>query len=124
MGEAQLLDVRGNDGGWNYGSREALEVDLPSYPETTALALVGLQGHAGLQGHPGMTGPIEVAVRMLRGSPSPLARAWLTIALRLHGVEVPATLEEAQSPDVLITALEALGSPEGNFALLKTGAIA
>jgi hypothetical protein len=130
MGEAQLLDVRGKDGGWNYGSREALEVDLPSYPETTALALVGLQGHAGLEGRPGlqgrtgMPGPIEVAVRMLRGSPSPLARAWLTIALRLHGVEVPATLEEPHSPDVLITALEALGSPEGNFALLKTGAVA
>ena len=44
MGEAQLMDVRSRDGGWNYGSPAALGVDLPSYPETTALALVALQG--------------------------------------------------------------------------------
>ena len=44
MGEAQLMDVRSRDGGWNYGSPAALGVDLPSYPETTALALMALQG--------------------------------------------------------------------------------
>ncbi len=44
MGEAQLMDVRSRDGGWNYGSPAALGVDLPSYPETTALALLALQG--------------------------------------------------------------------------------
>ena len=48
MGEAQLMDVRSRDGGWNYGSPAALGVDLPSYPETTALALVGLQGRGDL----------------------------------------------------------------------------
>ena len=115
MGEAQLLDVRSKDGGWNYGSRAALEVDLPSYPETTALALVGLQGHAE------MRGPIEVAGRMLRGSPSPLARAWLTIALKLHDAEVPAIPDEDPSRDTLITAIEALGAAEGNYGFLKAG---
>lgn len=115
MGEAQLLDIRCRDGGWNYGNRTVLEVELPSYPETTALALLGLQGH------PGIGDAVEAAGRMLRGSPSPMARAWLNIALRLHGAEVPAAPDETPGPDVLITALEALGSAEGNYALLKAG---
>src|SRR5579864_1743401 len=44
VGEAQLLDVRCRDGAWNYGSRAVLGNDLPWYPETTAIALLGLQG--------------------------------------------------------------------------------
>ena len=115
LGEAQLLDVRCSDGGWNYGSRAALEIDLPSYPETTALALVGLQGRTDL-------GPaLDLAGKLLREASSPLARAWLTIALRLNGapVEIPAG---PVSSDVLITALEALGAPDGNYHLLKAGA--
>ena len=48
MGEAELMDVRCADGGWNYGSHAALQVDLVAFPETTALALIGLQGHADL----------------------------------------------------------------------------
>src|SRR5262249_41074294 len=48
LGHEQLLDVRCPDGGWNYGSRVAIGIDLPSYPETTALALVGLQGRKDL----------------------------------------------------------------------------
>lgn len=118
LGEAQLLDVRSKDGGWNYGSRAALEVDLPSYPETTALALVGLQGHSN------MNNAIGVAGRMLTSTISPLARAWLTIALRLNGAEIPSFPEEEPSPDILLTAVEALGSSDGNYTLLKTGAIA
>ena len=45
-GEALLLDVRCKDGGWNYGSAWTLGEDQRSYPETTALALLGLQGRA------------------------------------------------------------------------------
>ena len=48
MGEAELVDVRCADGGWNYGSHAALKVDLVAFPETTALALIGLQGHSNL----------------------------------------------------------------------------
>ena len=115
MGEAQLLDVRCRDGGWNYGSRAALGVDLPSYPETTALALLGLQGYSNL------ANSLELAGRMVRATKSPLARAWFAIALRLHGVEGPALPDNAPSPDLLITALEALGSPDGNHRFFKTG---
>ena len=43
-GEALLLDVRCKDGGWNFGSPSTLGEDQRSYPETTGLALLGLQG--------------------------------------------------------------------------------
>ncbi|HLX42071.1 MAG TPA: hypothetical protein VKR43_01490 [Bryobacteraceae bacterium] len=117
MGEAQLLDVRCADGGWNYGSRAALGVDLPSYPETTALALIGLQGH------PDLAHSIELAARMARETPSAMAAAWLAIALRVHGAEPPAPSGDV-SPDVLVTAVEALGAPAGNYAFLKAGGAA
>lgn len=115
VGEAQLLDVRSSDGGWNYGSRAALEVNLPSYAETTGLALLGLQGNSGA------TKSVEVAKRMADDTRSPLARAWLTIALRLHGVQPPAPLDQAPSNDIYITAIEALGAEGGNYRFLKTG---
>ncbi len=112
VGEAQLLDVRSDDGGWNYGSRAALGVNLPSYPETTGLALLGLQGRTDI------AESLEVAGRMLRANPSPLAKAWLTIALRLHGVDAP-ELSNEWTPDIMITAVEALSC--GNYKFFKTG---
>jgi len=114
MGEGQLLDVQCRDGGWNYGSRAALGVDLPSYPETTALALLGLQGRSGLEKS------IALARQMAQETASPMARAWLTVALRLHGVEPPQSAATVKA-DVLITSIEALGAPGGNYLLLKTG---
>jgi hypothetical protein len=114
MGEAQLLDVQCRDGGWNYGSRAALGVDLPSYPETTALALLGLQGHARLEKS------LELARKMADDTASPMARAWLTVALRLHGVAPPQSVATVKA-DVLITAVEALGSADGHYLFLKTG---
>jgi hypothetical protein len=122
MGEAQLLSVRCNGGGWNYGSPAARGQDLRPYPETTALALLGLQGRSGL-------GPsLGLAARMLSQTASPLARAWLTIALRVNGAAANAPAASSapgRAPeDVLITALEALSAPEGNHFLLQTGAVA
>jgi hypothetical protein len=52
-----------------------------------------------------------------------MARAWITLALRLHGVAGAETLDALPgpgSPDLTILALEALGAPSGNFGLLKT----
>ncbi len=116
-GQAQLLDVRGVDGGWNYGSPRALGVELPSYPETTALALVGLQGNQNLGN------AFALAQQMMLTTPQPLARAWLAIALRLHGQEAPEIASEP-SRDIMITAVEALAAREGNWKLLKTGGTA
>ena len=117
-GEAQLLDVRDRDGGWNYGSPKVLGVELPSYPETTALALVALQGRKDLGK------AFDLAHRQLRETPSPLARAWLTIAMRLHGIDVKMPGPPGKPPaDLVITALETLAAPEGNYRFLKTPAL-
>jgi hypothetical protein len=118
MGEAQLMDVRCRDGGWNYGSRAVMGGDLPSYPETTALALLGLQGHVDL------SRSLDLASQMARDQRSqmiidqqepqaqvrsPLARAWLRLALRLHGVHVDLPLGTPLR-DVVVTAIDAIGA--------------
>jgi len=113
MGEAQLMDVRSQDGGWNYGSPAALGVDLPSYPETTALALLALQGRNDLGK------AFDLARRQTGETPSPMARAWLTIAMRLHGVKPEELAGDPQS-DLMITGVEALAAPEGNFRSMQT----
>jgi hypothetical protein len=114
IGEAQLMDTRGRDGGWNYGSPAALGVDLPSYPETTGLALLALQEKKGLEG------AFDLAWKMMRDTPSPLARAWLVTSMRLHGMTPP---EQTGDPsgDIMITAVEALSAAEGNWKLMSTG---
>jgi hypothetical protein len=112
MGESQILDVRCQDGGWNYGNRMVWDVNLPSYPETTALALVGLQGRA--EAAPA----IEGAGKLVGSTQSPLANAWLTIALRLHGKDA-ADLTNEWTPDNMITAVEALS--RANYKFFKTG---
>jgi hypothetical protein len=115
LGEEMLLNVRCVDGGWNYGNRTARGDELRSYPETTGIALVGLQGR------PELGKTLDLAGGMLRETASPMARAWLTIALRVNGIFVAAP-DTQVTPDVLITALEALGAPDGNHSLLKVAA--
>jgi hypothetical protein len=114
-GEAQLMDVRCRDGGWNYGVPATVGGILPAYPETTALALLGLQDQRGLQS------AFDLAWRMLRDTPSPLGRAWLVIAMRLHGM-TPPELAGDPSGDLMITAVEALSAAEGNWKWMRTGA--
>jgi hypothetical protein len=116
-GEAELLNVRSRDGGWNYGESEVRGVDLPSYPETTALALLGLQGRGNLDS------AFDVAVGRMRQTPSPLARAWLTIAMRVHGKNVP-DFTAPPPDDLMITAVEALAAPGGNYRFMKTASLA
>jgi len=119
-GEALLLDVRCKDGGWNYGSAWTLGEDQRSYPETTAVALLGLQGR------PEAGSSLDLAGRWLQETPSALARAWITVALRLHGATIPnsTTLSaKTGSPDLMVLALEALGAPDGNYGLLKTQSV-
>jgi hypothetical protein len=119
-GEALILSRRCSDGGWNCGNPNVLNLDLPSYPETTALALVGLQGRNAQE----LAGPLEVARRNRAETKSSLAKAWLTIALRCHGENPSAHADNGRSlkGDVMLAALETLAHPNGNHALLRTGA--
>jgi hypothetical protein len=118
MGEEMLMDRRCVDGGWNYGNRRVLETDLESFPECTALALVGLHGAKRFDLRPSL----DLARREWSGRLSPLARVWLRIALRLHDAlpgEVPGP---EQFRDVTVAALEAIGAPDGNWKHLKAEA--
>jgi hypothetical protein len=114
IGEAHLMDVRCSDGGWNVGNRSARQQDLVAYPETTAIALLALQGHSDL----GKS--IDLATRLAGETISPLARAWLTIALRMHGVDVPrSTVTMASSPETMIAALSIIAEEKPEF--FRTG---
>ena len=116
MGEAELMDVRCGDGGWNYGSSAALKVDLVAFPETTGLALIGLQGHAGLEKS------LELAARMARETVSPLARSWLTIALRVNGMDVPASaVKIVTTPETAVLALSLIAEQNPHF--FRTGGV-
>ena len=117
-GEALMLTRRCADGGWNCGNPNVFDLDLPSYPETTGLALLGLQGRSEHE----LAGPLDVARRFRGETKSSLAKAWLAITLRCHGREVEAPAEEPRaSNDILLAGLEALAHPGGNYRLLRTG---
>jgi hypothetical protein len=114
-GEAHLMDVRCTDAGWNVGNRAARAQDLVAYPETTAIALLGLQGHKDLDKS------LDLAARMARDTISPLARAWLTIALKVYGADVPAsTVQTTSSPETMIAALNIIAEDQAEF--FRTGA--
>ena len=117
-GEELILSRRCTDGGWNYGTPNMLYVDLPSYPETTGLALLGLEGRRERD----FPGALDLAGRFRAETKSSLAKAWLQIALRIHGKNAPAPAESAwTASDVMLASLEALGHPEGNYKLLCAG---
>jgi len=120
-GEALVFSRRCSDGGWNCGNPNVLSFDLPSYPETTALALIGLQGRSAKE----LAVPLQAARRFRQETKSSLAKAWLNIALRCHGDTFDAPANDAKvSNDVMLTAIEALGHPAGNYQLLRTGGLA
>ena len=116
-GEALVWSRRCADGGWNCGNPNVFDLDLPSYPETTGLALLGLQGRSPQQ----LAGPLEVAQRFRAETKSSLAKAWLAIALRCYGQSVDAPADAARtSNDILLAALEALAHPDGNHRFFQT----
>ena len=117
-GEALILSRRCTDGGWNYGTPNMLFVEQPSYPETTALALLGLEGHVETD----FPDALDFAERSRKETKSSLGKAWLQIALRGHGRNPARPAETARtSNDIMLAALEALGHPDGNFKLFAAG---
>ena len=71
-----LLDRRCSDGGWNYGNKKVLGEELPSYPETTALALLGLAA-----GAHDLKASIDRAKTHLDSAKGAYGRALLSLAL-------------------------------------------
>jgi hypothetical protein len=121
-GEDLILSRRCTDGGWNYGTPNMLYVDLPSFPETTGMALLGLAGRN--EGE--FAGALDLAGRFRAETKSSSGKAWLQMALRCHGRNVAPPEESAwgsngSSSDVMLAALEALGHPEGNYKLFRAG---
>jgi hypothetical protein len=120
MGQKMMLDRRCRDAGWNYGNRRVLGEDLTAYPETTAVALLAFQGQETAE----IKAARALAGRFLAESHSELASAWLTLALRTHGVaylgsdDVPESA--AEKSDCMLTALRVLGAPPDHWALLAT----
>ena len=106
MSERMLLDRRCRDGGWNFGNRRVLGADLPSYPETTALALMALSGHTAVQWGTALDG-VE---RAWQKTGSPLARAWLSSCLLMYRGVRPEAVGERERPgnDLLVTAIEGI----------------
>lgn len=106
---------RCHDGGWNYGARMAFEIPLHSFPETTALALVGLQGRSGLGD------AVESARKIGQGHQSPLSQAWLSLGLRLHGQDAPGDEGDSAGNDIMLCAIRTLAARDGNWPILLTG---
>jgi len=117
LAEGMILRRRCADGGWNYGSRSALGIDLPSYPETTALALLGLQSC----GDADLSRDLVRARELWQQCQARLGRAWLAISLRNFGVDLPEDDRPLVKADILATALEALSARNGGHALLRPG---
>lgn len=114
-GEQMVLARRCADGGWNHGAPNTFHIDAPSYPESTALALLGLQGRRKEVGH-----TLALARWQWKAAESPLATAWLSIALQNWGESVPPPDDSTPiRGDIMLTALEALAHPRGNHALLR-----
>jgi hypothetical protein len=104
-GERMLLERRCRDGGWNYGNRRVLGADLPSYPETTALALMALGGHASVK----WGAALDRVQQLWSETRSPLARAWLAACLLVYRGERPREAEQAPvGNDILVAAVEAI----------------
>ena len=100
-----LLDRRCADGGWNYGAPIALEVDADSYPETTGMAILGLQGTS----PQALSSSMKLARKMLAMKPHANAMSWLQLGLSACGEPADAGEEEAiQCRNCLDYALRAI----------------
>lgn len=111
-----LLDRRCSDGGWNYGNKKVLGETLPSYPETTALALLGLAGTK----HD-LKSSIECAKSHLAEAKGSYGRALLTLALSLHGEKVEyETLHLTGHPgrNLMLASIEVLASKGASQSFL------
>jgi hypothetical protein len=115
--EKMLLARRCADGGWNHGNPVTLGKNMTSYPETTSLALIGLQGGRGFDLRP----PLAYLRGQLARPQSRAVRAWLTLAARMHGLEAPpvdSPLPPPRQREVVPAAIELLAQRDGHWTFL------
>jgi hypothetical protein len=77
---AVLADRECRDGGWNYGNPEAFGVPLPPFAQTTAIALLALQGSPEALSRRGLK---QLRVLLETEGIAPLSAATSAVALRL-----------------------------------------
>lgn len=119
LGKRMILDRQCRDGGWNYGNKRVLGEDLESFPECTALALIGLCRSKGPQVERG----IQCALGHWRRRPRGLAQALLRVAFRMHGVPFDDRLLEAnERTETTVLALGLIGEPGGAWRLWRGSA--
>jgi hypothetical protein len=80
MGASFLLRHACSDGGWNYGAPRALGFEARSYPETTGVALLALQGVDAS----GIRKACALARTQLAACHSSEAESWLRLGLLAH----------------------------------------
>jgi hypothetical protein len=84
-GREFLLDRMCQDGGWNHGSSKALGYEANSYPETTGVALLALNGSDPSQ----MGKSLAYAEEAYRRCRTAEGLSWLRLGLSAHGRTVP-----------------------------------
>ena len=111
-----LIDRRCADGGWNYGNRKVLGEVLPGYPETTALALLGLAGSS-----VDLSASLDAAARDFAATKGAYGRALLSLALGAHGrpaIYSPLTEQPHPSANLMLSAIEVLAARGAGRGLL------
>jgi hypothetical protein len=99
-----LLDRRCSDAGWNYGNRRVRGFNLPSYAQTTGLALLALAP----SNDPRLHASIARARAFFQDEcESRLARVMLAAGLRAHGESLNYVPGELRN-DTVLTALETM----------------
>jgi Prenyltransferase and squalene oxidase repeat len=81
-GQKFLLARRLSDGGWNHGGAYVPGERVASYPETTGLALLALEGYDGQS----LQSSVRLAEHMAPQAQSAEAWAWLRLGLAAQGV--------------------------------------
>lgn len=105
------------DGGWNHGASRVLGTDASSYPETTGVVLLALNGVEG----PNIDRGIAAAFRHYEQCRAIQGRSWLALALLAHGRRPgPIRIEGVECQDAMDAALLMLveAAVEGRNAFL------
>jgi squalene cyclase len=93
-GRKYLLEHMCADGGWNHGSNRALGRDGDSYPETTGIALLALNGVASAQ----IERAKATARKLLASCRAAEGIAWLRMGLAAHGETVAPGSDPVSDP--------------------------